>query len=437
MFATVGARAHVPVLLAAITFVAMACSKREAPTGSQQTGRIALGIYRATLESPGGELPFGLEILEENGRYVAFIINGAERIRVPEVEVSDGRIEMRMPGFRNRISAAIDGGELEGELVRITYGAREQTIPFAARHGVTHRFVEKPLTDNADVSGRWAATFSDEKSGESSEAVGEFRQSRHEVTGTFLSPTGDHRFLAGDVRNDELRLSAFDGAHIYLYHARINGRGQLDGTFWSGLTSKERFVARRDESATLDDTAVVTAMRAETKALEFRFPDVDGRQVSLDDPRFAGKVVVVTLGGSWCPNCHDEAAFFAPYYLQNRERGLEVVALMFEHFGDFEQAAAATQRFREKFGIEYTTLIAGTSDKEDAAKRLPQLNGVYAFPTTLFLDRGGRVRHIHTGFSGPATGAHHQRLLEEFDAMIEQLLAETGETAAERRPPGV
>ena len=208
----------------------------------------------------------------------------------------------------------------------------------------------------------------------------------------------------------------------------MNGRGEIEGTFWSSLTSRERFLARRDDAATLDANEVVTAMRAEAKALDFTFPDVAGQPVSLRDPRFAGKVVVVTLGGSWCPNCHDEAAFFAPYYLQNRDRGLEVIALMFEHFGDFPQAADATRRFRQKFGIEYTTLIAGISDKQDAARRLPQLNGVYAFPTTLFLDRGGRVRHIHTGFNGPATGAHYERLLEDFDALIEQLLAESTPT---------
>jgi hypothetical protein len=109
-----------------------------------------------------------------------------------------------------------------------------------------------------------------------------------------------------------------------------------------------------------------------------------------------------------------------------------VVSLMFEQFGDFPQAAAATRRFRERHGIEYTTLIAGTSDKEDAATKLPQLNGVFAFPTTIFIDRTGKARRIHTGFSGPATGEHHRKLLEEFAATVEQLLAETPDPTATR-----
>ncbi|HKZ73598.1 MAG TPA: TlpA disulfide reductase family protein [Steroidobacteraceae bacterium] len=256
-------------------------------------------------------------------------------------------------------------------------------------------------------------------------AVGELRQSHHQVTGTFLTPTSDHRFLAGDVRDDELELSTFDGAHAYLYRAKILRGGRLEGTWWSGLAWQESFSARRDDAATLGDAESATAMRVAARALDFTFPDLGGQPVSLQDPRFTGKVLVVTLGGSWCPNCHDEAAFLAPYYLQNRERGLEVVALMFEHFGAFEKAAAATRRFCDRYGIEYATLIAGISDEEDAAKRLPQLHAVHAFPTTLFIDRAGRVRRIHTGFSGPATGAHHQRLIEDFDATVEQLLSET------------
>jgi peroxiredoxin len=175
----------------------------------------------------------------------------------------------------------------------------------------------------------------------------------------------------------------------------------------------------------------VTQLRQDAEGLEFSFPDVDGKRVSSRDPRFAGKVVIVTLGGSWCPNCHDEAAFLGPYYVQNRERGLEVVELMFEHFGDFPQAAAATKRFRDAFNLQYTMLIAGTSDKDQASTQLPQLNHVFAFPTTVFLDRKGRVRRIYTGFSGPGTGEHYQKLIEDFDATVEQLLAENDENASD------
>ena len=146
--------------------------------------------------------------------------------------------------------------------------------------------------------------------------------------------------------------------------------------------------------------------------------------MSLADARYRNKVLIVTLSGSWCPNCHDEAGFMAPFYRRHRERGLEVVSLMFEHFEDVERARLAVSEFRRKFDIQYTTLIAGVSDKKEAANVLPQLNGVFAFPTTIFMDRRGRVRRIHTGFSGPTTGEHYQQLVHSFTETAETLLAE-------------
>ena len=137
-----------------------------------------------------------------------------------------------------------------------------------------------------------------------------------------------------------------------------------------------------------------------------------------------GKVVLVTLGGSWCPNCHDEAMFLASYYRENRERGFEIIALMFERHGEFDKAAAATRRFRDDLGVQYTTLIAGVSDKDDASNRLPTLSGVYGFPTTIFVDKQGKVRKIHTGFTGPATGKHYEEYVREFNDYIDMLVAE-------------
>jgi thiol-disulfide isomerase/thioredoxin len=276
-----------------------------------------------------------------------------------------------------------------------------------------------------NVSGRWAVNFIDDGDSKPEAAVGEFTQSRDTVSGTFLTATGDHRFLGGQIKGDELYLSTFDGAHAFLYKAKINADGTLTGDFWSGTAYHERWTARRDASAALPDAYTLTAMRTGVKHLNFAFPDLAGNTVTSHDPAFKGKVMIVALAGSWCPNCHDEAAFLAPLYRDYRGRGVEIVSLMFEHFGDFPRAAEATQRFRQHYGIEYTTLIAGISDKDEAAKVLPMLDRVYAFPTTIFIDRKGNVRKIHTGFSGPATGDHYTQFVNEVKDTLDRLLAES------------
>lgn len=386
--------------------------------------KIEPGWYRAVLTLPGGELPFGLELAQENGAWVGYLVNGPERVRVPEVMVDGRALRMTMPGFGNRLSAKRKHDRLEGEVVLVKAGGKEQHIPLVAVPGESYRFFKDPHTDNADVSGRWAVTFTDQD-GKKSEGIAEFRQKFHEVTGTFLLLTGDHGYLAGEIRDNELHLSAFDGAHAFLYRATVTPSGELVGTYWSGLAWREEFAARRDEEAKLAGADSATQIRDETWVLGFTFPDESGQPVSFADRRFRNKIVIVTLAGSWCPNSHDEAAFLAPFYREQHAKGVEIVALMFEHFGDFEQAAQAVKSFRAKFEIEYPTLIAGISDKGEAAARLPQLNGVYAYPTTLFLDRRGRVRRIHTGFMGPATGVHHEELTSSFRQTVETLLAES------------
>jgi thiol-disulfide isomerase/thioredoxin len=255
--------------------------------------------------------------------------------------------------------------------------------------------------------------------------VGEFSQSHDVVSGTILTATGDHRYLAGQVKGDELYLSTFDGAHVFLYQAKIAADGSLDGDWWSGLAFHEKWIGKRDAAAQLPDAYGVTAMRTGVKNFDFAFPDLSGKTVSSKDPQFRGKVLIVALAGSWCPNCHDEAAFLAPLYKDYRGKGLEIVSLQFEHFGDFERAAQATLRFRQHYGIEYTTLIAGVSDKDEAAKKLPMLKSFVAFPTTVFIDRKGNVRKIHTGYTGPATGDHYVQFVNEVKTTLDQLLAET------------
>jgi thiol-disulfide isomerase/thioredoxin len=403
--------------------LALGACQRAAPQGEAASG-VAPGMYRAVLALPAGELPFGLKIEPEGAATIGYLVNGRERVRLNEVTVSGSHLEILMPGYENRLIANVSDGRLTGEVVLSKSGANEQHIGLHAQLGQTYRFFEKPAEHPKDVSGRWAVTFTGDD-GKPEAAVGEFTQSGDAVSGTFLAETGDHRFLAGQTRGDELYLSTFDGAHAFLYKAKLNPDGTLAGDFWVGTAHHEHWTGRRDANAALPDAYSLTSLRSGAKHFDFAFPDLAGNTVTSRDPAFQGKVLIVALAGSWCPNCHDEAAFLEPLYQEYRGRGVEIVSLMFEHFGDFPRAAAATLRFRQHYGIDYTTLIAGVSDKDEAAKQLPMLERVYAFPTTLFVDRKGNVRKIHTGFSGPATGDHYTQFEREVRDTLNQLLAES------------
>lgn len=202
------------------------------------------GVYRAVLDIPGGELPFGLEIAKEDSDFLLTLLNGEERVRVSEVTVEDGRLAVVLPGPGNRLSARISGDVLKGEVILQGSDGETRALPFTAEHGVAWRFFEEPLSDNADVSGRWSVTFTDD-SGESTSAVAEFEQSFGIVTGAVPMTGSDRRLLAGEIRDEELYLSRFDGTQALLYRATVDERGDLVGEYWSSDSGHGKFVARR------------------------------------------------------------------------------------------------------------------------------------------------------------------------------------------------
>ena len=411
------------LMLCAATTVA--CSQ-----DSPNPTTLAIGTWQAQLALPGGAARFGMEVAREAETLRVTLINGSERISVPQASFEEGRLTLDFPAYNNRIDARLAGGELSGSLTLVKRYGKTQIIPFSATPGA--REAGQIIPAAQDVSGRWEVSFVDQE-GKRYPAVGEFQQRGNRLFGTFLTPTGDYRYLGGSVNGTDMALSTFDGAHAFLFKAAVKPDGSLEGEFWSGNAWQESWTAVRNDAAKLADATTLTYLKPGYDRFTFEFPDLAGEAVSLDDPRFDGKVIVVTLAGSWCPNCHDEAQFMAPFYTRYRDQGLEIVALMYEHLEDRDAAARQVRRFRDKFKIEYTTLLAGISDKTEAARTLPALNHVLAFPTTIFIDRRGTVRRIHTGFSGPGTGEHFEKLKRDYTALVETLLAEPVEMAPAER----
>ena len=406
------------------------------PVSEDAAPTLPTGYWQATIAVPGGNIETAFEISNDGGTYQASLINGQERVRVGEVSFLDGELLLRFPAFNNHIRATLTDGKLEGELTIVRRFGETQVMPFSAALGGAHDH-DGGETPRHDLSGRWQVRFH-EADGTDSPAIGEFAQRGSRLFGTFLTPNGDHRFLAGHVSGDAFDLSTFDGAHAFLFSGTVGEKGTISNAdFWSATSWHQTWSGERNEMIELPDAYQRTFLKPGYEKLEFELPDPDGVPTSLADEKYSGKVVLVTIAGTWCPNCNDEARLMATLHEEYREQGLEVVALMFEHFTEFDKAADQVRRFREKFGIEYDTLIAGLSDKAEASKTLPALSAVLAFPTTIFIDRGGRVRRIHTGFSGPGTGEHYERLQREFRDTITGLLEEPADLIESLTTPTV
>ncbi|MEL6922553.1 MAG: TlpA disulfide reductase family protein [Bacteroidota bacterium] len=374
-----------------------------------------------------GELPFVFEVIyDTEDQFHIEIINGEERIRVDDIQVGRAKGDTRdtfrinFPVFDSYIRGLYEEKVMEGEWVVLN--RENYTIPFIARQGKNHRFTTLKKTPKIDLNGKWAAMFEIETD-DPYPAIGDFVQEGNRLTGTFLTETGDYRYLEGTVQDNKMYLSVFDGAHAFLFEALINDDSTLTGTFRSGTHYQTVWEARRDPDFKLKSAYDLTYLKPGFDKLEFSFENTAGKTVSLSDESYKGKIKIVQLFGTWCPNCRDETNFLVDYLQKHPHPDLEVIALAFERHKDKSKAMKALRTYKEKFGMNYELLLAGPNDKEEAAKSLPMLNQIISYPTLIFVDKNDQVRKIHTGFSGPATD-QYQDFIKEFETTLRELLAE-------------
>lgn len=380
------------------------------------------GLWRATLATPGGELPFNFEVKNLENKTVIEIINGEERIVVDEIKTVGDSVFIRLPIFDSEIKAVVKNESLHGTFYNYARQTDNQ-IPFTAQHNLSYRFVaHQPISKAANLNGRWSVRFS-EGTADSSDAIGVFEQKENKITGTFLTSTGDYRFLEGIVDGDSLFLSCFDGSHAFLFKA-VYSDGALQGNFYSAIHWQEPWTALKNNKAELPDAYSITYLKPGYTTVDFSFLDLDSNLFICNQKYYLGNVTVIQIMGSWCPNCMDETAFMAPFYLKHKDQNFQVVGLAFEKTNDFQKSVANVKRLVNRYHVQYPVLIAGTSNKEDASKALPMLNKISGYPTTIIIDKKGNVRKIHTGFSGPATGKNYDIFVEEFTMLIEKLLDE-------------
>lgn len=383
------------------------------------------GFWRSVLIRPDGkEIVFNFLTKDSAGKKLLFVLNAEERLLVDSIVQKGDSVFIQMPFFESGFKARITkGGNLEGVWIKKT-GEKEPSLPFKAVHNQKQRFAA-PVKPRFNASGKWDVDFT--SNNRVTKAIGEFKQKGNRLTGTFLTASGDYRYLEGVVSGDSLFLSGFDGGHAFLFTAKLTNDSTISaGNFYSGASGTINWSGKKDDKVQLPDGYQQTHLREGESKLNFSFPSLAGDLVSINDLRYKNKVVVIQILGSWCPNCMDETKFLSEYYNRNKQKGFEVIGLAYERSTDFDKSKMALQRFEKRFNVQYPILVTGVtvSDKQRTEKTLPQLTELKAFPTSIFIDKKGNVRKIYSGFSGPGTGQHYVEFQKEFDETINGLLAE-------------
>lgn len=384
------------------------------------------GVWRAVLLNKDNvEIPFVFELKNNKGKYFIEIHNAEERLLVDDLKIVGDSLKIVMPFYDSEFMLCLHSDSMIGRWTK-NYESYKMEMPVKAYYNVQERFNVVDRKQNSDFVGTWNSTFISEDGKDTSTAIAEIRMVDNKIVGTFLSTTGDYRYLEGLSDSNKLYLSAFDGSHVYLFTAEISNKNTelINGEFYSGYKNKQKWFAKYDQYAKLPDADNLTFLKEGYDEIDFEFRNIEGKPISLKSDKYKNKVVLVQIMGSWCPNCIDETNYLVPFYNENKNKGIEVIGLCYERSEDFTTAANNVKNLKNRLSIPYELLIAGTNKKGKVNESLPMLKNFIAFPTLIVIDKKGKVRKIHTGYSGPATGKHYVEFKMEFEEFVKKLLIE-------------
>jgi thiol-disulfide isomerase/thioredoxin len=409
------------------------------------------GRWDASLLNNGPPVPFRLDISGEGPTLKGTFYDGFNRYDgTTSATFKDGKLVLKAEHYLTTITATLKDGELIGNTALQGPGYSLNYDFHAVRHAET----ASTAGDAPSISGLWEIPLASP----SSKGEKAFRfivqQQGADVAASILRVDGDTGAYSGRYQDGKWTLSHFDGHRPGVIEVQATADGNLaivvhneafkralegsnsekaavtstDNAYaeqrYDGATNYVAYrsaVARDKGFPEPDNYDTHTTIRDPHEKFAFNFPDVNGKLVSNDDPRFKGKVVLAIVTGTWCPNCHDEAQYLVELDKKYRDKGLAIVALDFEE--PEQQVSLVRERaFVKQYGVKYTYLIAGAPS--DMWEKVPQAVNLNTWPATIFVGRDGLVRGIHSGFASPASGDFNRQLKDEFTARIEQLLAE-------------
>ncbi len=384
------------------------------------------GPWLAQIQVGALDVPFRFGLSVRAGKVSGWFFNGRQRIVSASGTYEAGHLVLNYPAYARRLDAVLEAdGTLRGAYAPTAPGSAAQPYAFQARRD-TPPAADAPAGDAPLIAGLWLVPVHSPKTNEKAWRL-IVRQSGPRVSAAILRVDGDTGALTGSWRNGRLLLSHFDGARPAVIDVTAAPGGTLRLLVHEErgpdtvLTAYRLRVAAAKGLPQPANPALHTRVSDPEQVFRFSFPDLEGHLVSSTDGGFRGNVLLVDVAGSWCPNCHDEAPFLEALYRKYHRRGLQIVTLAFEKRDQLEDPVEL-RAFVKEFGITYPVLIAGTPDELHA--KIPQAVDLDAFPTTFFVGRDGRVRAVHAGFAGAATGVFNTRLERAFTAEIERLLRE-------------
>ncbi len=148
------------------------------------------------------------------------------------------------------------------------------------------------------------------------------------------------------------------------------------------------------QSTSVEAAPRLTPEKERKPAPDFTLRDANGATVRLSDYR--GKVVLLDFWATWCTPCQVEIPWFVEFEQSLKGKGFAVVGVSMD-----EDGWDVVRPYIRKRGINYRILLG-----DDHTAEL--YGGVEALPTTLLLDRNGRIAAVHKGLASDKDGFLHE-----------------------------
>jgi thiol-disulfide isomerase/thioredoxin len=387
-------------LLNVLLFVALsACSR---PMPEHWTGTLSL--------PEGTQIPFEMNLSLAGPKPSGHFVVGNEKTPIPEISWDGKALDFQFSEYGADMHVTWDGSQLSGEYRRIR-SSGTKVFPVRA----TPKSETAVASPNAPAAGTYLVRFDDDKEGES-RTVAKLWSEAGTPYGTFIAPDGDYGLLKGAPNDNGIQLSRFTGWQAFAIEIHKNGTGTFHA---ASLDMPKPFkLARYVDAPSLRETT----MKNPASSFAFACSSLSGETVRNTDERFKGKGLIVDIMGTWCHNCMDESPVLQKIYTASGRDKLEMVGLSFEVKEDEALGRKNLSQYRDRFGLTYPLLYCGSVDDSNVDQKLKsQLENFFAYPTTLFIDKTGKVRTIHAGFHGPGTGDQYEPQVQRLQSLAAEI----------------
>ena len=333
--------------------------------------------------------------------------NGGEAIQLDQT-ASD---TYHVPVFNGTLTLASASAGFWTDSLRPETESGAYRVPFTLTDAAS-------TTGSQAIAGCWDVWFeanNAEQAG-TADAQLDLRSSNGQVEGTMRTPTGDYRYLAGHFDGEKLVLQTFDGAHLFYFSATFTNNQWTDGHFYSGNHYHTAWSAAPAEP--WKSSVTLAQLNPPADSLFVRLIDAEGNSYNRTLVPAEGRVTVLDVLGTWCPNCMDEVRLLTALPMEHADQ----LSVAFERPDSAAEAYERLDAFRSEMGMDWDVVLGGKASKQVAADAFPFLDKIISFPTTLFIQHDGTV-HIHSGFNGPATGAAYQEEIAAFQRYSEPVIS--------------